>query len=201
VKKIAALPAEKARERKRPIGSIGSRARSSHATNAARRTTPAASAATTSKLSQPAALPRTSPHTIPKAAPVTSARPRMSRAVSLPKLSFIRASASGAATSPMGTLTQKIHSQAMPSTIAPPTSGPLATAIPVIALKIPIAAPRFSGGNAALRSASASVVTSAAPNPCTARAPISQPAVGASAQAADATAKSTRPTANRRRRP
>src|SRR5207249_6400081 len=52
-----------------------------------------------------------------------------------------------------GTFTQKIQSQLMPWTIAPPTSGPLATASPVIALKIPIAAPRFSGGNAALRSA------------------------------------------------
>ena len=34
MKKIAALPAEKARERKKPIGSIGSGARSSQATKA-----------------------------------------------------------------------------------------------------------------------------------------------------------------------
>ena len=34
----------------------------------------------------------------------------------------------------------------MPSAIAPPTSGPSATAIPVTALNRPIAAPRFSGG-------------------------------------------------------
>jgi len=78
----------------------------------------------------------------------------MSRLVSGPKLSFIRVSTSGIASSPIGTLTQKIQSQLIPSTMAPPTSGPLATATPVIALKIPIAAPRFSGGNAALRSAS-----------------------------------------------
>ena len=40
MKKIAALPAENARERKKPIGSIGWRARSSHATKAAMSTTP-----------------------------------------------------------------------------------------------------------------------------------------------------------------
>jgi RNA polymerase sigma-70 factor (TIGR02960 family) len=40
VKKIAALPAEKARERKKLIGSIGSGARSSQATNAAASSTP-----------------------------------------------------------------------------------------------------------------------------------------------------------------
>ena len=119
----------------------------------------------------------------------------MSSAVSGPKLSFIRASTSGTATSPIGTLSQKIHSHARPSTTAPPTSGPLATASPVIALKIPIAAPRRSGGNAALRSASPSGIRSAAPAPWTARAAISEPASGASAQAADAAANSPRPTA------
>jgi hypothetical protein len=75
VKKIAALPAENARERKKRIGSIGSRARSSHATKAATSSDPAASAATTSTLPQPAALPRTRPQTRPSAPPVTSARP------------------------------------------------------------------------------------------------------------------------------
>jgi hypothetical protein len=52
-------------------------------------------------------------------------------------------SASGIAASPIGTLIQKIHSQLIPSTTAPPTSGPAATATPVIAEKTPIAAPRF----------------------------------------------------------
>ena len=44
--KIAALPAEKARERKKRIGSIGARARSSQATNAASSATPPTSAPT-----------------------------------------------------------------------------------------------------------------------------------------------------------
>jgi hypothetical protein len=62
-------------------------------------------------------------------------------------------------------LSQKIHVQSMPSAIAPPTSGPSATAIPVTALNRPIAAPRFSGGKAAVKSVSPSVNTSAAPAP------------------------------------
>ena len=82
---------------------------------------------------------------------------------------------------------------ARPSTTAPPTSGPLATAMPVIALKIPIAAPRCSGGNAALSSARPSGISSAAPAPCTARAAISQPTSGASAQAADADGEQAEP--------
>jgi hypothetical protein len=69
------------------------------------------------------------------------------------------------AASPIGTLSQKIHSQLMPSTIAPPISGPLATAIPVTALNRPIAVPLRSGGKAALRSARPSVSTNAAPAP------------------------------------
>ena len=63
----------------------------------------------------------------------------------------------------------------------------------MIALKIPIAAPRRSGGKAALSSASPSGMISAAPAPCTARAAISQPTSGASAQAADAAANSPKP--------
>ena len=66
-KKIAALPAENARERKKRIGSIGSGARSCHATNAATSSAPPASIPITSRLSHPAMLPRTSPHTSPNA--------------------------------------------------------------------------------------------------------------------------------------
>ena len=65
----------------------------------------------------------------------------------------------------------------------------------MIALKIPIAAPRRSGGNAALSSARPSGITSAAPTPCAARAAISQPTPGASAHSADATVNIPRPTA------
>ena len=68
-------------------------------------------------------------------------------------------------------------------------------------LKSPSARPRCSGGNAALSSASASGITNAAPTPCTARAAISQPMLGASAHAADAATNSPRPATNMRRRP
>jgi hypothetical protein len=55
---------------------------------------------------------------------------------------------------PTGTLSQKIQCQLMPLTIAPPISGPNATAMPAIAPHIPIAAPRFATGNASLISVS-----------------------------------------------
>ena len=60
MKKIAALPAENARERNSVIGSIGSRARSSQATNAADEQRAGGERPRTSGLPQPAALPRTS---------------------------------------------------------------------------------------------------------------------------------------------
>jgi hypothetical protein len=107
----------------------------------------------------------------------------------------MRVNTSGIATRPIGTLTQKIHSHASPSTTAPPTSGPLATASPVIPLKMPIAAPRLSGGKAALSSARPSGMSSAAPAPCSARAAISAPTSGARAQSAEAAVKSARPAA------
>ena len=103
---------------------------------------------TTSGLPQPAELPRTRPQTIPSAPPVTSARPGRSSGRRGPKLSSSRVSTSGITASPIGTLSQKIHSQARPSVIAPPTTGPPSTARPVTALNRPIALPRCSGGNA-----------------------------------------------------
>ena len=144
---------------------------------------------------------RTSAQTIARAPALTRARPRRSSPVSEPYPSRSFASTSGAAASPIGTLIQKIHSQSIPSTTAPPTSGPSATAIPVTALNMPIAAPRRSGGNAAESRAKPSGRTSAAPAPWIARAAISTPTLGASAQAAEASANRTRPAAYMRRRP
>ena len=150
------------------MGSIGSRARSSQATKAASRSRPVASAASTSAPPQPAPLPRTSPHTTPSTPPVTSARPAgpaPSRDRELP--------ASGRA--PAGPRQADRHVEPedpLPGEAlmtAPPTSGPLATASPVTAKKIPSAEPRRSGGKAVLTSAIARVITSAAPRPCTAR--------------------------------
>ena len=70
----------------------------------------------------------------------------------------------------MGTLTQKIQFQATPSTMAPPTSGPMAMAMPPTAPQAPRATPRRSA-TARRRSAASSVsgVTMAAPMPCAMR--------------------------------
>ncbi len=121
--------------------------------------------------------------------------------MSEPWLSRSLVRTSGIEITAIGTFSQKIHCQSIPCTTAPPISGPLATARPVIALNIPIAAPRFSGGNAELSSASPSGMIRAEPAPCTARAAISTPTFGATAQTADAIANKPSPTAYSRRRP
>ena len=95
----------------------------------------------------------------------------------------------------MGTLIQKIQCHERPLTTAPPTSGPLATASPVMALKMPMAAPRRSGGKASDSRARPSGIRSADPAPCTARAAMRVSTFGARAQAAEASAKTTRPVA------
>jgi hypothetical protein len=200
-KKIAALPAENGRERNRRIGSIGSRARSSQATNASASSSPSANASRTSGLSQPAGLPRTSPQTIPSAAAVTSASPAASTEVSGPKLSSIHVWASGIRSAAIGTLSQKIQGHETPSTTAPPRNGPRGTASPLTPAKRPSAFGRSWGGKAVLNRASASGITSAAPAPWRTRAAISHPTSGARAHATDATANSANPETNIRRRP
>ena len=112
-----------------------------------------------------------------------------------------RLSASGASTSPIGTLSQKIQCHEMPETTAPPTSGPIATARPLMPPHAPSARPRRSGGTAAERIVSVSGITIAPPSPCTARAASSAAIDGASAAAAEASVKMPSPIANMRRRP
>ena len=111
----------------------------------------------------------------------------------MPRLSPILRRTNGIASRPIGTFTQKIHCHSIPCTIAPLTIGPSATAIPVTALNMPIAVPRFSGGNAAVSSASASGRMNAAPAPWTARAAISMPTLELSAHAAEAAENSAEP--------
>ena len=101
----------------------------------------------------------------------------------------------------MGTLSQKIQCQLMPSTIAPPTRGPSATARPPTAPQAPSATPRRSAGTAALRRVRVSGTTIAAPVPWRARATMSVSMLLDSAAAADAPVKSARPTMNIRLRP
>ena len=80
---------------------------------------------------------------------------------------------------------QKIQCHELTCTTAPPTSGPSATAIPLIPDQIPIATPRRSCGNASASRVSVSGVAIAAPTPCSARAAISRSTEPASAAPAD----------------
>ena len=84
---------------------------------------------------------------------------------------------------------------------APPTSGPSATAIPLIPDQTPSAIPRRSGGNASAISVRVSGVTTAAPTPCEARAAISRAVDGASAPAAEESVNRAIPQMNMRLRP
>ncbi len=189
------------RERKKRIGSIGAAARSSHATNATSMTTPATIEPTTSGEPQPAGLPRTIPYTTPSRPSVPRASPGRSRLLAGPWLSARRRAASGTSARPTGTLSQKIQCQEMPSITAPPTSGPSATPRPLTPDQTPSASPRRSAGTAELRIVRLSGATMPAPRPCTARAAISAPVLGASAAAADATVKIDSPMMNMRLRP
>ena len=189
------------RSRKKPIGSIGSSVRSSQSTKSSVTTAPATSAPTICGDDQPTELPRTRPQTIPNSPPLASTRPGRSSFETGPWLSSSRASASGASTSPIGTFSQKIQCQEMPETTAPPTSGPNATARPLIPPQSPSASPRRSFGTPAERIVSVSGSTIAPPSPCSARAMSSIVGDVESAAAAEARVKMARPIENIRRRP
>ena len=89
----------------------------------------------------------------------------------------------------------------MPLTIAPPTSGPSATARPLMPPQMPSASPRRSAGTEADRTVSVSGITMAPPTPWAARATSSAKIDGASAAAADAAVKIAIPIISSRRRP
>ena len=105
---------------------------------------PAAAAPSTSALVQPAGSPRTSAQTRPRTPPPAAPRRARRAGCRAPRLGD-QPQRQRRRHRPTGTLSQKIHCQASPSTTAPPTSGPLATAIPVTALNSPSAAPRRLG--------------------------------------------------------
>ena len=132
---------------------------------------------------------------------LASPRPGRSSPLSGPYVSSSCLHASGASTSPIGTLSQKIQCHETPPTIAPPTSGPIAIARPPIPPQMPSARPRRSGATAAERIVSVSGAMIAPPTPCTARAMSSALAEVESAANADAPVKSRRPNVNSRRRP
>src|ERR1700728_804866 len=139
---------------------------------------------------------------ISAAAPAeTSTSPGMSSRVRGPRLSASPSRAPATAATPTGTFTQNTQCQDSPWVTAPPISGPTATPRPEIPPQMPMMAPRRSAGKAEVRIVRLSGVMNAAPSPCTARAVISSPTSGASAQAADAVVNTARPAVYTRRRP
>ena len=118
-----------------------------------------------SELPQPFCPPSTSPQISVARPPDTRIRAGMSRRARGPQLSERRSLDPMAATSPMGTLIQKIQCQSSSWVTAPPTRGPQATASPAIPPQIPTTAPRRSEGNAEVSKVRPSGMTIAAPMP------------------------------------
>src|ERR1700733_6220508 len=197
----AVLVIVKPRLRNRCSGSIGSGARASQATNAATSSAPMTMGGSTVALVHPWSLPQAPPRPLPSRPRRARGRPGRSSLVAGPWLSASLARAIGSSATPIGTFSQKIHCQDAPSTTAPPTSGPMATARPPIAPHAPRARPLRCGGTAADSRVRVSGIRIAAPTPCTARAATSHPMLGASAAAADPAVNRPRPPVKSRRRP
>src|SRR5262249_5496069 len=89
------------------------------------------------------------------------------------------------ASAPTGTLMKKIQFQLMGSVIRPPTSGPIASASAETPAQMPIAVPRWRGGNVTVMIDSVDGFIIAAPMPWTTRAAISSDALPARPQARD----------------
>ena len=193
--------AENVRERKRRRGSIGSAVRASHATKPTRRMAPTTNEPTIVGEVQPSSFARIRPHTTASRPTLASPRPGRSSLVDGPYDSFRRAEAIGIAMRPIGTLSQKIHCQARPSAIAPPTSGPIAIARPAIPPHAPSASARRSRGTAADRIVRLSGVMIAPPTPWMARATMSCVTSVESAAIAEPAVKIARPMMKTRFRP
>ena len=102
---------------------------------------------------------------------------------------------------PNGRFTKKIQRQSKAVTSSPPRVGPAIVATPATAPHTPNAAPRRSGGNVFVMIVSVCGMSMAAPSPCTARKPISQPGLGASPHAAEAAVNTPTPPMNMIRGP
>ncbi len=97
--------------------------------------------------------------------------------------------------------TKKIQLQLTCSVRRPPTSGPIASASAETPAQMPIAIPRWAGGNVAAMIESVAGFMSAAPMPWTIRAAMSMSPLVASPQASDESVKSASPRTKMNRRP
>src|SRR5919199_4650938 len=173
--------------RSSPRSNIGRARRRSTTTNAHSSTNAPMRNETMSALPQPSALPRTRANTSRNSPAENVTRPAQSTpAASGSRDSFTRVSATAIAPIPIGTLMRKIDCQPTDSVSSPPTSGPTATAAPVVAPQAPNAVPRSRPGNVAASSASDVANIAAAPTPCSARASSRNSGDDASAHSSDA---------------
>ena len=102
---------------------------------------------------------------------------------------------------PTGTLTKKIQFQLACSVSRPPISGPSASASAEVPAQIPIAVPRWRGGNVTAMIDSVAGFISAAPTPCAMRAAMSVSPLEARPQAREARVKIVMPVTKTSRRP
>ena len=109
--------------------------------------------------------------------------------------------ATARATRQIGMLTKKIQRHDNPLVSTPPSTGPIATATPVVAPNAPNAVPRSLPWNAEASSASAVANIAAPPIPCPARAMHKKTRLGARPHRAEPIVNSTVPIANTSRRP
>ncbi len=130
MKNVVTFPTANARLRNSPSGIIGAGARRSHPTKASSSTPPASSVPTVGGLDHPASFARTRAQTRATTPAVTRTTPTRSSGSGAPWLSGSSHRPSVTASSPIGTLSQKIQCQSRLSVTAPPTSGPDATAKP-----------------------------------------------------------------------
>ena len=100
-----------------------------------------------------------------------------------------------------GRLTRKIARHDTASVSQPPTTGPTASAIEETPAQIPMARARSAGGKALTMIERVPGIMNAAPIPWIERAATSQPSPGARPIVPEASAKTTTPSRNMRRRP
>ena len=188
--------------RKRRTSNIGRSCRNSTRPKTTSATTDPTSSPTTRPLDQPQSLPRKRPRTNAKSptdkviCPGMSSPPcpssRDSRSIRAPK---------NRQAAPIGKLTKKIHRQPAHSVSAPPTSGPIATAAPMVAPQIPKAVPRSRPWNSWVKRASETANMIAPPIPCAPRARFRNRGSVAAPHRAEAAVNNTTPMRKTRLRP
>src|SRR5262245_45042593 len=192
------------RSRNRPSGTSGASTRASMITKMARSTAAAVSRPSVRPEVHPHALPFTIAYTavtndaVTVTAPATSSRRLTALAIAggISNTDRIRTA------TPTGTFTRKIQCQVSVSVKMPPSSTPIDPPPAATNPNTPIAWARSAGSvNSVIINDSATADTTAAPRPCTARAPTSMPWLVASPQVADAAVNSVMPSRNSRRCP